>query len=141
MVRVPLLDDHVVDLVLRRHASGARAWTKSDLLHATDPCFADVGAGPKRTFTLPIDTWLRGPLGETAFAALARLGESDLGFDRRGLTELWHAYGSRRAGWRAVWGLVVLSLWLENHFGYQVQVGPAADTAAAVPADSRFLVG
>lgn len=116
-VRVPLLDDAVVDVVLRRQASDAPSWTKSDLLTAIDPVFAEVASRPKQTFTLPIDQWLRGPLRQTAFSALISLGEASLGFDRRQLTSLWSAFDSGRAGWRPVWSLVILSLWLHHNIG------------------------
>jgi len=133
-VRVPLLDDSVVDLVLLRQASGAGAWTKKDLLAAVDPALADIGQRPKQTFTLPIGQWLHGPLREMAFEALIGLGERDLGFDRRELTSLWHAFGTGRAGWRPVWSLVILGLWLDQNFGDRSATGTPAEKMPVVRA-------
>jgi len=113
-VRVPLLDDQVVALATAARSSGS-PWSKRDLITAVDPSLAHLADRPKQTFTLPFDAWLKGPLRPTALEALSSLGESDLGFDRRRLTELWTSWDNGRAGWRPIWGLIVLSLWLDRH--------------------------
>jgi len=122
-VRVPLLDDDVVDVVLRRQVSAVDSWAKTDFLAAVDPGLADVGARPKQTFTLPIDRWLRGPLNKTSSTAMTDLADTGLGFDPGQLTGLWQAFGSGHAGWRQVWSLVVLSLWLDHNFGSRIDTG------------------
>jgi len=126
-VRVPLLDDGVVDVVLRRQASAAETWAKKDLLAAVDPGLVDVGARPKQTFTLPIDRWLRGPLKKTASTAMVDLADTGLGFEPGQLTGLWQAFGSGHAGWRQVWSLVVLSLWLDHNFGSRIDTGSTTE--------------
>lgn len=114
-VRVPLLDDAVVELAVRgQHAAGA-GWNKGRLIDAVDPGLRYLVERPKRTFTLPIAEWMRGGLRDTVEGALVGVGESGLGFDRRALTDLWHGYLAGRVGWRPVWGLAVLGMWLDTH--------------------------
>ncbi len=125
-VRVPLLDDAVVELAARGQACG-QPWTKSRLLGAVDPKLAALVDRPKRTFTLPIDDWMRGSLRGTAEDALVGLGEAGLGFDRRALTEVWHGYLGGRVNWRPVWALTMLGRWLEESSGRRL-------ASAAVPA-------
>jgi len=112
-VRVPLLDDRVVDLALRGHAA-AGGWDKSRLLAAAGTEMSHLAHRPKKTFTLPLDTWMRGRLKGPAEDALVSLGEAGQGFDRRALTDLWLGYLRREVGWRPVWALAVLGRWLDG---------------------------
>ena len=113
-VRVPLLDDRVVELALRGQASDGH-WDKRRLLAAVDPDLAYLAGQPKRTFTLPISQWMRGGLRHATEDALVSLGESGLGIERRELTNLWHGHLRGQVGWRPVWALAVLGMWLERH--------------------------
>ncbi|CAN5488741.1 amidotransferase 1, exosortase A system-associated [soil metagenome] len=108
-VRVPLLDDAIVALVLKSPGLG-----KSDLVRAIDPSLAWLARRPKRTFTLPFASWMRGPLRPQVRDAMELLGESSLGFDRRGLADIMASFEAGRAGWRPVWALAVLALWMER---------------------------
>jgi asparagine synthase (glutamine-hydrolysing) len=74
---------------------------------------------PKQGFTLPLDTWMRGPL--RAFCE-GHLG--DRGLSGRNLLEpvavrrLWDSFlaGAREASWSRLWTLVALDAWLDcNH--------------------------
>ena len=114
-VRVPLLDDAVVQIAMRGQCSGGRSWGKQHLVAAVDPELDYLVRRPKQTFTLPIDTWMRGRLRPVVEDALVGLGEAGLGFDRRELTDLWDGYLGRRVGWRAVWAMAVLGMWLHEH--------------------------
>ena len=116
-VRVPLLDDNVVDLAIRGQVSSGPAWNKRRMVEAVNPQLSYLVDRPKRTFTLPIADWMRGELFGVVEDAIVRVGESDLGFDRRGLTDTWHDYLGGRVGWRSVWGLAVLGMWLDSHTG------------------------
>jgi hypothetical protein len=42
------------------------------------------------------------------------LGASPLGFDGRALREVVTSFEAGRAGWRPVWALAVLGLWLDR---------------------------
>jgi asparagine synthase (glutamine-hydrolysing) len=123
-VRVPLLDDDVVDLGLRGQASVGRAWDKHRLVEAVDPGLSYLVDLPKRTFTLPIADWMRGGLSGVVEDSIVRVGESDLGFSRRALTDLWHDYLGGLVGWRSVWGIAVLGMWLDCHTGAPALTSP-----------------
>jgi len=113
-VRVPLLDDNLVEVAVRGQSS-VGTWDKSQLLAAADPDLAYLANRPKRTFTLPIDRWMRGGMRDVTEDAVVSLGEAGLGFDRRELTNLWHRYLGGRVAWRPVWALAVLGMWLQRH--------------------------
>lgn len=114
-VRVPLLDDRVVEVAIAGQRRPGAMWSKSDLIKAVDPEFGFLTNRPKQTFTFPFDQWMRGPLQERVLGALASLGEAGLGFDRRQLTGLWHGYRSGTVAWRPIWALAVLGMWLDAH--------------------------
>lgn len=124
-VRVPLLDDRVVELAVRGQSS-TDPWDKRRLLAAVDPGLGYLADQPKQTFTLPIDLWMRGGLRNTTEDAVVSLGEAGLGFDRRELTNLWHGYLGGRVGWRSVWALAVLGMWLDRHLARSTQGPPNA---------------
>ena len=114
-VRVPLLDDEVVRLAVAGMRAGGATWTKAGLVNAADPTLDFLAQRPKQTFTLPFDRWMRGPLKERVLDGLMTLGESGLGFDRRALTELWYGYQMDRVGWRPLWAMAVLGMWIQAH--------------------------
>ena len=114
-VRVPLLDDTIVELARRGQGTRGRSWSKEHLVAAVDPDLHGLARAPKRTFTLPIDEWMRAGLHPVVHDALASLGDADLGFDRRALTDLWDGFVQRRVGWRPVWATAVLGMWLDRH--------------------------
>lgn len=104
-VRVPLLDDDVVAAALVSPAG------KQELAAAADPSLVGLARMPKRTFTLPIGHWLRGPLRRWSADALDALGEANLGFDRDELRRLATDFRNGHAGWRSLWALSVLGAW------------------------------
>jgi asparagine synthase (glutamine-hydrolysing) len=108
-VRVPLLDDDLVDVVLR-----SPGLTKADLVRAVDPSLAWLAERRKRTFTLPFATWMQGVLRDPVRDAVGLLAGSSLGFDRRRLQALVSSFEGGRAGWRPVWALAVLGMWLDR---------------------------
>jgi asparagine synthase (glutamine-hydrolysing) len=117
-VRVPLLDEDVV--------AAAGRLTKVDVAAAIDPTLLDTAARRKKTFTLPFDAWLRGPL--RAAVGDAVLGLDRLGMDRRRLGVLLDAFRARRLDWRPIWALAVLGLWTEARVpasrGSSTRTGP-----------------
>ena len=106
-VRVPLLDDRVVATALALPAS-VRVHGKQLLATA-----AGLGPRPpKRTFTLPIETWMHGPLRETVRNALF---DHDLPFGDvlpdSFRTRVWDDFDAGRAHWTKAWSVAVLRLW------------------------------
>jgi asparagine synthase (glutamine-hydrolysing) len=109
-VRVPLLDDLVVDTVLAIPANIRNEPNKSLLKRAA----GITTSGPKRGFTLPFDVWLRGPLRDwTAEALLSdRLPLTWL-FERHGRERLWDAFERRRVHWSRPWAVAMLRAWAD----------------------------
>ncbi|HVT76253.1 MAG TPA: asparagine synthase (glutamine-hydrolyzing) [Acidimicrobiales bacterium] len=106
-VRVPLLDDRVVDTALalppRVRADGKR------LLAAA----AGIVEPPKkRTFTLPLERWLQGALRPTMQTALL---DDSLPFadalPHAFRAQLWSRFETGRTHWSRVWAVGVLRLW------------------------------
>jgi asparagine synthase (glutamine-hydrolysing) len=107
-VRVPLLDDDVVREALALPPGIRRAQGKAVLARAVGLDAQVV----KRTFTLPFERWLRGPLSETVREGL--LSEDlpfgdllDLAWRRR----LLQAFEEGRTHWSRPWAVAVLRLW------------------------------
>jgi asparagine synthase (glutamine-hydrolysing) len=111
-VRVPLLDDNVVATSTQQNLN--RPLDKRLLATTIEPELLSIASSPKRTFTLPLDSWLRGPLYEWSGDMLKELGQSGLGFDRRELSTFFNHFQARRAGWRALWSLSVLGAWVSK---------------------------
>jgi hypothetical protein len=105
-VRVPLLDDRVVETALALPPS-QRAAGKSLLASA-----AGVTAPKKRTFTLPIGHWLEGALRPTMQTAVL---DDTLPFadaiPAAFRTQLWRDFENKRVHWSKVWAIGVLRLW------------------------------
>lgn len=113
-LRVPLLDDAVVAAALRYpHDMDGRSG-KARLAAAVDPELLRLASAPKQTFTLPFDSWLKGPLAQSARAAVDRLAEPAVGLAPRELDDLWGRWESGRIHWRTVWALAALGMWIDR---------------------------
>jgi asparagine synthase (glutamine-hydrolysing) len=118
-VRVPFLDHPLVEYVARLPGSmkSANGVPKALLLEAMgDLLPSEVVAQPKRTFTLPWERWLRGPLRQeltSEFNAMApSLAEC---LDGDSVRQVWASFLSGRTNWSRVWSLFVLSRWVRRH--------------------------
>jgi asparagine synthase (glutamine-hydrolysing) len=112
-VRVPLLDDEVVSTTAALESIDGLPG-KWLLAASVDPQLLATASAPKRTFTLPVDLWLRGPLRNWAGDMLQDLAKAGLGIDRRQLFGLFEDFEAGRAGWRALWSLCVLGGWMSR---------------------------
>jgi asparagine synthase (glutamine-hydrolysing) len=70
----------------------------------------------KRTFTLPWEEWLRGPLRERIETSLAEPAAAlaphlHLG----GVRGVWEAFQAGRTSWSRVWSLYVLNEWCHRN--------------------------
>jgi asparagine synthase (glutamine-hydrolysing) len=112
-VRVPLLDDRVVEVALATPASVRNSPHKAFLRSAIGTAGP---VGPKLGFTLPFDAWMRGPLREPAREAMLS-EELPLGWliTARGRAELWRAFEERRVHWSRPWAIVALRRWTAAH--------------------------
>jgi len=118
-VRVPFLDHPLVEFVARlpRSVKSSNGGPKSLLVEAMGdllPC--EVVTQRKRTFTLPWEYWLRGPLREqvaSEFHAIApSLAEC---LDDRAVRQVWTSFLQGHTSWSRVWSLFVLSKWARRH--------------------------
>jgi asparagine synthase (glutamine-hydrolysing) len=69
---------------------------------------------PKRTFTLPMSQWIRGPLADFTRSAIEHL-ERDGWIAADGGQAIWTQFGAGRAHWSRVWALGVLGHYVSRH--------------------------
>jgi asparagine synthase (glutamine-hydrolysing) len=118
-VRVPLLDTPLVEFVhalpdaVRRRDGRPKALLKEAM---GDLLPQDILAQKKRTFTLPWEEWLRGPLRkriEGSFAEPAAGLAPHLRSD--GVREVWSAFLAGKTSWSRPWSIYVLNEWCREH--------------------------
>jgi asparagine synthase (glutamine-hydrolysing) len=118
-VRVPLLDTPVVEFVgTLPDAARYRPGTQKALLveALADVLPPEMVTQPKRTFTLPWEEWLRGPLKprmERSFADPAPGLASHLRAE--GVREVWNTFLAGKTSWSRAWSLYVLNEWCRRH--------------------------
>jgi asparagine synthase (glutamine-hydrolysing) len=117
-VRVPLLDTPLVEFI---SALPDQAWRKPGvqkalLVEALGGLLPpEITAQKKRTFTLPWEQWLRGPLKprvEESFSSIAS-SVSHL-IKPEGLQCVWRAFLDGRTSWSRPWALFVLNEWAKR---------------------------
>ena len=118
-VRVPLLDTPLVEFVTSlpdavRHRHGVQ---KALLLEALAGILPEELLGkPKRTFTLPWEGWLRGPLRTKIEASLAEIAPALSPYlFAKGVGEIWAAFLAGKTSWSRPWALYVLNEWCKRH--------------------------
>jgi asparagine synthase (glutamine-hydrolysing) len=128
-VRVPFLDHRLVEFVgrLPKNAKYNRDVPKSLLVEALSDLLPDEVVGQsKRTFTLPWEVWLRGPLGVRLSQDLANLTPPLLKYlNPRAVRGAWQNFIVGHTTWSRPWSLYVLNEWIRHH------VTDAADSSAS----------
>jgi asparagine synthase (glutamine-hydrolysing) len=118
-VRVPLLDTPLVEFVtaLPDTARQRPGVQKALLVEALGELLPkEFATRPKRTFTLPWEEWLRGPLKqklEASFAEPAPALAPHL--YKEGVQSVWRAFLDNRTSWSRPWSLYVLNEWCRRH--------------------------
>jgi asparagine synthase (glutamine-hydrolysing) len=118
-VRVPLLDTLLVEFVsaLPDAARSKQGSQKALLVEALrDVLPPEILKQRKRTFTLPWDEWLRGPLRARLDASFASPSSSlapHLHFD--GVRAVWNDFLAGKTSWSRPWSLYVLNEWCRRH--------------------------
>jgi asparagine synthase (glutamine-hydrolysing) len=118
-VRVPLLDTPLVEFV--GALPGAARWRDGmpkGLLNEAiaDLLPQDVLAQKKRTFTLPWEEWLRGPLRNRLEASFAEIAPALAPYLRAdGVREVWSAFLARKTSWSRPWSIYVMNEWCRRH--------------------------
>jgi asparagine synthase (glutamine-hydrolysing) len=118
-VRVPLLDTPLVEFVSSlpdgaRHRPGAQKALLVESLAGLLP--EEILGQRKRTFTLPWEEWLRGPLRprlEASFRDIAPSLAPHL--QREGVRGVWAAFLEGKTSWSRPWALYVLNEWCRHH--------------------------
>jgi asparagine synthase (glutamine-hydrolysing) len=113
-VRVPFVDHRLAGTIWPALGHHPRLLEGKRLLHETLPTLPQGIAGrPKRGFTLPFDTWMRGGLRETALRGIE--SAVALGWvNARAAAAVWGDWERGRAHWSRVWGLSVLGQFLQE---------------------------
>jgi asparagine synthase (glutamine-hydrolysing) len=118
-VRVPLLDTPLVEFVGALPAAARRrdAQPKALLNEAiADLLPQDILKQKKRTFTLPWEEWLRGPLRkrlEVSFAEVAPSLAAYLNGD--GVREVWSTFLAGKTSWSRPWSIYVMNEWCRRN--------------------------
>ena len=118
-VRVPLLDTLLVEFVsaLPDAARSKQGSQKALLVEALrDVLPPEILRQRKRTFTLPWDEWLRGPLRarlDASFASPSSSLAQHLHFD--GVRTVWSDFLAGKTSWSRPWSLYVLNEWCRRH--------------------------
>jgi len=114
-VRVPLLDTPLVEFVmaLPDSARQKRGAQKALLVEALgDLLPSEIRSQKKRTFTLPWEQWLRGPLKscmEESFLSIAPLLGAFV--KPEGVQSVWRSFLNGKTSWSRPWALFVLNEW------------------------------
>ena len=118
-VRVPLLDTPLVEFVsslpdVARHRAGTQKALLVEALAGLLP--EEILAQRKKTFTLPWEEWLRGPLRprlEASFADIAPALAPHLRAE--GVRSVWASFLEGKTSWSRPWALYVLNEWCRHH--------------------------
>jgi asparagine synthase (glutamine-hydrolysing) len=118
-VRVPLLDTPLVEFVgALPDAARRRDGTGKALLNAAIADLLPQGilAQKKRTFTLPLEQWLRGPLRKRLETSLAEPAPSLAAYLRGdGVRQVWSAFLAGKTSWSRPWSIYVVNEWCRRH--------------------------
>lgn len=118
-VRVPLLDTALVEFVtaLPDAARHERGKQKALLVKAMGDLLPDeILSERKKTFTLPWEVWLKGPLRLRVEASLAKLAPALAAHVRpEGVQSVWAAFLAGKTSWSRPWSLYVLNEWCRRH--------------------------
>jgi asparagine synthase (glutamine-hydrolysing) len=117
-VRVPFLDTPLVEFVnalpdAARRKPGVQKALLVEALGSLLP--AGITKQKKRTFTLPWEEWLRGPLKprlEASFASIAKPLEPLL--KANGVRAVWQAFLAGKTSWSRPWAIFVLNEWMKK---------------------------
>lgn len=118
-VRVPLLDTPLVEFVsalpdeARHYPDQQKALLTESL---ADLLPSEILSQRKRTFTLPWEQWLRGPLRPRLRASFAEPAPALAAYLKpNALTTVWNDFLAERTTWSRPWALYVLNEWCKWH--------------------------
>jgi asparagine synthase (glutamine-hydrolysing) len=118
-VRVPLLDTPLVEFV--GALPGASRWRAAQPKALLCGAIADllppeILTQKKRTFTLPWEEWLRGPLRKRLEASFAELAPGLAAYVHgEGVREVWSTFLAGQTSWSRPWAIYVMNEWCRRH--------------------------
>lgn len=137
-VRVPFLDAPLVRAALScsetaKKRKGAR---KALLLDALGDLVPKRGARqPKRTFTLPWEVWLRGPLRSRVESGLRDCDPAVASvIDITAVQGVWDSFLARRTSWSRPWSIFVLNEWAKRNLANAPDTTASVNDKTAAPA-------
>jgi asparagine synthase (glutamine-hydrolysing) len=135
-VRVPFLDHRLVEFAgrLPKKFKSMDGVPKALLVEAlSDVLPGNVVGQAKRTFTLPWNLWLRGPLGVRLSQELANLiPELRQYMNPRAVRGAWQNFVIGHTNWSRPWSLYVLNTWISRHLAGAL-AGATSDAVAVRP--------
>jgi asparagine synthase (glutamine-hydrolysing) len=138
-IRAPFLDQSVIEFAARLPAQArVRGLTTKVFLkrYALDYVPESVVTRRKRGLSVPLASWLRGPLREWAESQLSHKLLGEAGIDARATRDLFAEHQARASDHaRAIWTLIVLSewlQWLDQRAGLSAQPVPVRTVADMV---------
>lgn len=118
-VRVPFLDAPLLRTVLSYPQSmkTKKGLRKALLVEAVpDLIPADAARRPKRTFTLPWEVWLRGPLRDRVHTSFLNCDPSLAEIiDISAVLSVWQEFLAGRRSWSRPWSIFVLNEWVKRN--------------------------
>jgi asparagine synthase (glutamine-hydrolysing) len=118
-VRVPLLDTPLVEFVCALPDSARRIKNQPKALLVSalqDILPAEILGQKKRTFTLPWEEWLRGPLRAKVEASFADIAPALKGHvEPAGVRRVWESFLAGKTTWSRPWALFVLNEWCRRN--------------------------
>ncbi|MGB6201049.1 MAG: asparagine synthase (glutamine-hydrolyzing) [Candidatus Acidiferrales bacterium] len=145
-VRVPLLDYELVEFVaaLPAGAKQRAGQPKALLAEAVrDLLPEEVLSQPKRTFTLPWEHWLRGPLGDRVARDLDDLSAPlNDHLQSKSVRAVWRNFRAGQTGWSRPWSLYVLNEWVRrNVTANPAMASPVAGSRSCAPGGATQVSG
>lgn len=137
-VRVPFLDEPLVRAVLGcpEAAKNKKGTRKALLLDALGDLLPQRDATQtKRTFTLPWEVWLRGPLRSRVESGLRNCNAAVASvIDIAEVQRVWHSFLARRTSWSRPWSIFVLNEWAKRNLANAPDTTASVNDKAAAPA-------
>jgi asparagine synthase (glutamine-hydrolysing) len=144
-VRVPLLDHRLVEFVARlpKRVKYMDGVPKALFVEALSDVLPDEVVGQaKRTFTLPWDLWLRGPLGVRISQDLANLTPQLTQYmNPQAVRGAWQNFVIGQTNWSRPWSLHVLNTWISRQMTGTVTNASSDEEAVRPAAMARGVSG